>query len=96
MLTLVLTNENFAQYFAGFTLEKKTFIFGVVFGISIDDNNENNVLLSQNNDVYKTIDGGQNWTPTESGLEVLEKDVDYIYDIIKNPFNKDQLLLSTT
>lgn len=70
--------------------------FGVVFGISIDENNENNVLLSQNNEVYKTTDGGQNWSPSESGLEVLEKDVDYIYDITKNPFNKDQLLLSTT
>ncbi len=70
--------------------------FGVVFGISIDDNNENNVLISQNNEVYKTTDGGQNWTSSESGLEVLEKDVDYIYDITKNSFNKDQLLLSTT
>jgi len=70
--------------------------FGTVFGISIDENNENNVLLSQNNQVYRTTDGGQNWTPSESGLEVLEKDVDYIYDITKNPFDKDQLLLSTT
>lgn len=70
--------------------------FGIVFGISIDETNENNVILSQNNDVYRTTDGGQNWTPSESGLEVLEKDVDYIYEISRNPFNKDQLLLSTT
>lgn len=70
--------------------------FGTVFGISIDETNENIVLLSQNNEVYKTTDGGQNWTPSESGLEVLEKDVDFIYDISRNPFNKDQLLLSTT
>lgn len=70
--------------------------FGVVFGIIIDENNENNVLLSQNNDVYKTIDGGQTWTASESGLEVLESGIDYIYDIKSNPFNKNQLLLSTT
>ncbi len=70
--------------------------FGVVFGIIIDENNENNVLLSQDNDVYKTIDGGQTWTASESGLEVLESGIDYIYDIKSNPFNKNQLLLSTT
>lgn len=70
--------------------------FGVVFGILVDDNDENNVLLSQNNEVYKTTDGGQTWTTAESGLENLVKDTDYIYDITKNPFNKDQLLLSTT
>ncbi|UQB67187.1 VPS10 domain-containing protein [Epilithonimonas zeae] len=70
--------------------------FGTVFAISIDEFNENNVILSQNNNVYRTTDGGQNWTPSESGLNVLEKDVDFIYDINKNPFNKDQLLLSTT
>ena len=70
--------------------------FGVVFGILIDESNENIVLLSQNNEVYKTTDGGQNWIPSESGLEILVKDTDHIYDISKNPFNKDQLLLSTT
>jgi len=70
--------------------------FGVVFGILIDESNDNNVLLSQNNDVFKTTDGGQTWTPSESGLQSLVKDTDYIYDISENPFNKDQLLLSTT
>jgi hypothetical protein len=70
--------------------------FGTVFGISIDETNENHVILSQNNNVYRTTDGGQNWTPSESGLGILESNVDFIYDISKNPFNKDQLLLSTT
>ncbi|WDF45936.1 T9SS type A sorting domain-containing protein [Chryseobacterium sp. KACC 21268] len=70
--------------------------FGVVFGIIVDENNENNVLLSQDNNVYKTTDGGQTWTASESGLGVLESGNDYIYDIKSNPFNKNQLLLSTT
>lgn len=70
--------------------------YGAVFGIIIDDTDENNVILSQNTNVYRSTDGGQTWTPSASGLEVLEKDVDYIYDITTNPFDKDQLLLSTT
>lgn len=69
---------------------------GIVHGISIDDGDENKVTISLNATVYKTSDGGQNWVASASGLENLTNSTDMIHDLTKNPFNKDQLLLSTT
>lgn len=69
---------------------------GIVYGISIDDADENKVTVTSDVTVYKTTNGGQNWIASVTGLENLVEGTDLIYELTKNPFNKDQLLLSTT
>ena len=68
--------------------------FGYV-EVMLYDGDENTFFIVQENKVYKTEDGGQNWTDVSSGLENLTND-DFIYDLKRNPLNSDQLAIATS
>ncbi len=59
------------------------------------DADENSFFIAQQNKVYKSIDGGQNWNDSSAGLESLTNE-DFTYDLKRNPLNNEQLGLATS
>jgi len=59
------------------------------------DTDENVFFIAQQNKVYKTVDGGQTWSDFSTGLETLTN-IDFIYDLKRNPLNEHQIALASS
>ncbi|NGX83452.1 T9SS type A sorting domain-containing protein [Aequorivita sp. KMM 9714] len=66
------------------------------YGIIIDPDDSQQVLITKGVNTYKTIDGGSNWEETSNGLEALIPGQDMILDASVNPLNSEEYLLATT
>ncbi|WP_379967430.1 T9SS type A sorting domain-containing protein [Epilithonimonas sp. UC225_85] len=58
------------------------------------NNISNEFFILIGSEVYKTVDGGDNWTPVAIGDDVTSDTA--VYDIVQNPTNLNQLALGTS
>lgn len=68
---------------------------GVVGGLVIDAVDSSTIYICKGNKIFKTTDGGENWTELGNGLSQLTSE-DHIWHIAKNPFNANQLTIGTS
>lgn len=68
---------------------------GPINGMHFDTNQVGEVLLSAGARVYKSVDGGTNWTLSSNGLDVLDPEYDRILGFSRNPLNEYQFTLAT-
>jgi hypothetical protein len=71
-----------------------TFPYGVARAAYIAPNND--VYLAVNNKVYLSEDGGLTWADKSSGLESLVEGYDAIWEMQANPFNHEEMAITTT
>ena len=62
---------------------------GSIRNIFIDEVNNQQLLISQQEGLYKSLDFGTTWTALTNGLEDFSES-DLIFKVVKNPLNKDQ------
>src|SRR5690606_22059570 len=60
-----------------------------VYGLKINDNNPDEVLLTVGNQLFKTINGGTSWTEIINGLEDLALP-NIALSLVQNPLNPNQ------
>ena len=68
---------------------------GVVGGLVIDPLNSNIFYICKGNKVFKTTDGGENWTESNNGLGQINGN-DQISSIVRNPLRANQLTIGTS
>lgn len=66
--------------------------FGLVHSIFIEEANSDEVIITLNNNVYKSTDGGLTWDDLSNGLDLDYNDM--IYDLKRNPLNPDMYMLA--
>lgn len=68
------------------------FIYGVEFS-----GDENHFIITQQNKVYSTEDGGATWNEISNGLEILStEENDMIFDLAQNPLNSQQWAIASS
>ncbi len=60
-----------------------------IYGINVNKNNSNEVLVTVGNKILKTTDGGNNWTEITAGLEDLTLP-NIALNLVQNPLNPNQ------
>src|SRR6218665_110611 len=68
---------------------------GVVTGIVVSGSDSNTIYITKKTSFFKSVDGGINWTLSNSGLEGISENTDLIWDMQKNPLHPHQLTLSS-
>jgi photosystem II stability/assembly factor-like uncharacterized protein len=68
-------------------------VLNFIYGIIIDDAGK--ITLSIGNEVYSSIDEGENWENNSKGLDELDES-DIIFDLKQDPKNNDILALATS
>lgn len=76
------------------TPEVTEFGDGVITGIVIDPSDSNTIWIAKRNKIFKTADGGANWTEIGTGLEAVTS-ADIIWDMQGNPLNPAQMTVGT-
>lgn len=69
---------------------------GIINGMYFDVNISGKVLITVGTNVYKTMDGGVNWTLSSNGLEELIPGNDLIINLTDNPLYDNQFTISTS
>lgn len=69
---------------------------GIIKGFIFLDDNPQQIIAAKGSRVYKTIDGGTNWTEISNGLESLNMNSDVIFKLIQNPLNTQQYTIAST
>lgn len=71
--------------------------FGLVNAVQvIPGSNGNTVYMTIGSKVYLSEDRGLTWNEKNKGLDMLEEDVDMIYDMQVNPFHPQSIAIVTT
>ncbi len=65
---------------------------GLIYAIHIDESNSEHVLISVNNKVYESTNGGTSWVDISNGLSLSSEDM--IFDLQRNPNNPEMYLLA--
>lgn len=68
---------------------------GVITGLIIDEEDTNILTIAKFTEIYKSIDGGANWTEVATTGLTLNASTDIIWDMEQNKVNKNQLILSS-
>ncbi len=68
--------------------------FGAINSIKINPSNANEIFVSIENRLFKTVDGGTSWSEITAGLQDLAGP-NIIFDMVQNPLNLNQYALST-
>lgn len=66
-----------------------------IYGINVNKNNPNQVLITVGNKILKTTDGGSNWTEITAGLEDLTLP-NIALDLTQNPLNPNQYTIAAS
>lgn len=77
------------------TPELDEFGTGVVTGIVFNSSNSNEMFIAKRTKIFKTTDGGANWSEAVTGLDALNPSGDIIWDFVKNPLNPNQFAIGT-
>ena len=68
----------------------------VITALTVSAYSPDVLYLSQGVFVYKSIDGGQSWTPNSKGLGILTDGTDAIRDLKNNPLDRNQFMIATS
>jgi len=79
----------FASYDKGesWTLLESSNEFVRVFGILIDPENQNIIVIATQSGIFRSVDQGQNWTRVYSSQDEVTLDYNYVEDIKVSPKN---------
>lgn len=67
---------------------------GEVNSIHLLGQNPNEVFITLNHRVYKSLDSGLTWSLFSNGINLSSNDI--LYDLQRNPFNTDEIVVSGT